>query len=148
MSIKIKSVYPTEDLNVIVFFENGVAKKYDVKPLVEKFVWFRDLEYPDLFAQVHVDCGGCGIAWNEDIDISECELWECGVPYSTPFDGLISFSEAAGRWGIDDSTLRKAVTSGRLIENIDVKKFGKQWVRSETAMKRLFGNEKTIPKAV
>ena len=70
MSIKIKSVYPAEDLNVIVFFENGVAKKYDVKQLFEKFDWFRDLENPDLFRQVHVDCGGCGIAWNEDIDIS------------------------------------------------------------------------------
>lgn len=148
MSIKIKSVYPAEDLNVIVFFENGAAKKYDVKQLFKKFDWFRDLENPDLFKQVHVDCGGCGIAWNEDIDISECELWECGVHYSTPFDGLISFSEAAERWGIDDSTLRKAVTNGRLIENLDVKKFGKQWVISETSMKRLFGNEKTIPKAV
>ncbi len=22
---------------------------------------------------------GCGISWNEDIDISECELWENGI---------------------------------------------------------------------
>lgn len=136
--MKIKAVYPTDNLNVITIFENGAVKKYDVKQLFDKFEWYRELENPDIFALVHVDCGGCGIAWNEDIDISECELWECGTPCSTPFDGLLSFSEAAERWNIDDSTLRKAVTSGRLVENIDVKKFGKQWVVSEQAMKRVF----------
>lgn len=148
MSIKVKAVYPANNLNVIVVFENGVIKKYDTKQLFAKFEWFRDLENPELFALVHVDCGGCGITWNEDIDISECELWECGVPYSTPFDGLISFSEAAERWGIDDSTLRKAVTNGRLIENLEAKKFGKQWVVSEKAMSRLFGEESPASKSI
>lgn len=144
MNYKIKSVYPSNNLNVIVFFQNGIVKRYDVKQLFEKFDWYRDLENPELFSNVYVDCGGCGIAWNEDIDISECELWECGELYTTPFDGLLSFSEAASKWSIDDSTLRKAVTSSRLVENIDVKKFGKQWVISEDAMKRLFGDNQAV----
>lgn len=55
------------------------------------------------------------------------------------FDGLYSLSEAAAIWNIDDSTIRKAILSGKLIENTDVRKFGKQWVITEAAMERLFG---------
>lgn len=56
-----------------------------------------------------------------------------------PFEGLLSFAEAAKKWGIDDSTLRKAVTSGKIVENADAKKFGKQWIITEEAMQRIFG---------
>lgn len=56
-----------------------------------------------------------------------------------PFDSLMSFKEAADLWGIDDSTLRKAVTSGKIIEGKDAKKFGKQWIITTEAMERIFG---------
>lgn len=62
-----------------------------------------------------------------------------------PFDGLMSFKDAAELWGIDDSTLRKAVASKKLIENVDVKKFGKQWIVTSTAMKRVFGEAPLTP---
>lgn len=58
---------------------------------------------------------------------------------SSPFDGLLSFKEAAQLWGLDDSTLRKAVSSGKIIENTDAKKFGKQWLITVEAMERIFG---------
>ena len=56
-----------------------------------------------------------------------------------PFDGLLSFRDAANQWHIDDSTLRKAVNSGKIIENKDAKKFGKQWIITAEAMERIFG---------
>ncbi len=34
---------------------------------------------PSLFKNVCVDSGGIGISWNENIDISEYELWENGI---------------------------------------------------------------------
>ncbi len=139
MNIKIKAVYPSENLNIIVIFKNDVIKKYDVRQLFRQLDWYRDLENPDIFNLVHVDCGGCGVVWNEDIDISECELWENGIIYESPFAHLMSFSEAASLWGIDDSTLRKAAADGRLCPEIDIKKFGKQWVVTEQAMKKTFG---------
>ena len=46
---------------------------------------------------------------------------------NNPFEGLLSFKEATDLWGLNESTLRKAVSYGKLKENIDVKKFGKQW---------------------
>jgi hypothetical protein len=30
------------------------------------------------FKSAHVDAGGYGISWNDDIDISEYELWNNG----------------------------------------------------------------------
>ncbi len=140
--IKVKAVYPANDLNIIVIFTNGVIKRYDVKQLFSQFDWYQELNNPDIFQLVKVDCGGCGVSWNEDIDISEYELWENSEPYISPFDGLLSFAEAAERWHIDDSTLRKAVSNGRLVENIDIKKFGKQWVVTEQSMHNIFGEPK------
>lgn len=58
-----------------------------------------------------------------------------------PFDGLMSFKEAANLWNIDDSTLRKAVINGKLIEGKDVKKFGKQWIITVDAMEKTFGKQ-------
>lgn len=54
------------------------------------------------------------------------------------FADLLSFSEAAEIWKIDESTLRKAVASGRLKEGRDCRKFGKQWVVTTDAMRREF----------
>lgn len=59
-----------------------------------------------------------------------------------PFDGLIGSQEACSLWGLDGSTLRKAVSYGKLKENIDIKKFGKQWVVTIDAMIREYGEPK------
>ena len=56
-----------------------------------------------------------------------------------PFKGLLSFAEATTRWQLHESTLRKAVMYGKLKDGIDCKKFGKQWVITETAMLREYG---------
>jgi hypothetical protein len=66
-------------------------------------------------------------------------LWENGVTTKTPFDGLMAFSDATALWALNESTLRKAIAYGKLVEGIDVCKFGKQWVVSMVAMKREYG---------
>ena len=83
--------------------------------------------------------GGYGIIWNDDLDLSCDELWEHGIQIETPFDGLMAFSDATELWGLNESTLRKAVTYGKLVNGVDVCKFGKQWVISIDAMKREYG---------
>ncbi len=59
-----------------------------------------------------------------------------------PFEGLISFSDATKKWGLADSTLRKAITYGKLVPEIDCKKFGTAWVVQESAMIREYGEPK------
>ena len=108
--------------------------------LFEKYRFFLPLkESPELFSSVIVDQGGYGIVWNDDIDISCDELWENGTEIKTPFDGLMAFSDATFLWNLNESTLRKAITYGKLVNGVDVCKFGKQWVVSMAAMKREYG---------
>lgn len=137
---KVKSVSPLTDFKLSVQFSEGVTKLYDVKPLFEKIPAFSYLkDHPDEFAGVAVDVGGYGIVWNDELDLSCDELWEHGVQVNTPFDGLMAFSDATELWGLNESTLRKAISYGKLVNGVDVCKFGKQWVVSIDAMKREYG---------
>jgi len=76
---KVKSVIPQANLILLVEFQNGQKKKYDVKPLMEKWHSFRDLKNDILFQLVKVDVGGYGLVWNEYIDLACEELWENGI---------------------------------------------------------------------
>ena len=136
---KVKNVYPLPDYRLSVQFAEGCTKIYDVKPLFEQITAFKELTDIHLFSDVTVDVGGYGIVWNDDLDLSCDELWENGVTTKTPFDGLMAFSDATALWALNESTLRKAIVYGKLVEGIDVCKFGKQWVVSMVAMKREYG---------
>ena len=137
---KVKSVSPLADFKLSVQFSEGVTKLYDVKSLFKKIYAFSYLkDHPDEFACVAVDVGGYGIIWNDELDLSCDELWEHGVQVNTPFDGLMAFSDATELWGLNESTLRKAISYGKLVNGVDVCKFGKQWVVSIDAMKREYG---------
>ena len=141
---KIKSVVPLSNYKLIVQFSEGVTKIYSVSPLFEKIPGFQILkETTGLFAEVFVDVGGHGIVWNDDVDLSCEELWENGKVMQTPFDGLISFGDATELWGLNESTLRKAISYGKLKNGVDVCKFGKQWVVSAEAMQREYGHGKS-----
>ena len=138
---KVKSAAPLSDFKLSVQFSEGVTKLYDVKPLFERISAFRYLkDNPSEFDCVSVDVGGYGIVWNDDLDLSCDELWENGDVVETPFDGLMAFSDATELWGLNESTLRKAIAYGKLVNGVDVCKFGKQWVVSVEAMKREYGN--------
>ncbi len=136
---KIKWVSPMAGYRLCVQFAEGCTKVYDVAPLFERIPVFAQLRDPDLFYEVRADVGGYGVVWNDDIDLSCDELWENGMAVATPFDGLMAFSDATEIWGLNESTLRKAVAYGKLINGVDVCKFGKQWVISSEAMLREYG---------
>ena len=137
---KVKNVFPLENYQLLVQFSVGVTKIYDVKPLFEWKYVFKTLKENELFYGVYVDVGGYGIVWNDDVDLSCDELWENGKEVKTPFDGLLSMNDATTIWGLNESTLRKAISYGKLRNGIDVCKYGKQWVVSIDAMNREYGN--------
>ena len=139
---KIKNVYPLENYELLVQFVSGVTKIYDVKPLFEWKDVFKTLKEYELFYGVFVDAGGNGIVWNDYVDLSCEELWEEGRTIETPFDGLISMSDATSIWKLNESTLRKAISYGKLKNGIDVCKYGKQWVVSIESMIREYGDPK------
>ena len=140
---KVKSVNALPNYCLSVQFVEGVTKIYDIKPLFAKWTVFKELEKNDrLFSEVEVDTGGYGIVWNDNLDLSCNELFENGKTLKTPFDGLIAFTDATQLWGLNESTLRKAIAYGKLVNGIDACKFGKQWVVSTIAMIREYGQPK------
>ncbi len=138
---KVKAVNALPDYILSVQFVEGVTKIYDVKPLFAKWAPFKALENsPDMFSSVEVDAGGYGIIWNDELDLSCNELFENGKTVKTPFDGLMAFTDATQLWGLNESTLRKAIAYGKLVKGVDACKYGKQWVISTEAMRREYGD--------
>ena len=56
-------------------------------------------------------------------------------------ENVMTFSEACKRWGLGESTLRKAAKSGRFKKD-EIKKSGKCWLITRSAIERLYGKEK------
>lgn len=80
MTHKIKSVKPMENSTLLVEFQNGTEKTYDMRTLYPVFPQFEIFEIDtELFNQVQVDMGGYGISWNDDLDLDAEDIWEDGI---------------------------------------------------------------------
>ena len=75
---KIKTVRPLNEKRLSVTFVNGIQKIYDCQKLLN-FERFQLLKHEAFFKSVTVDPGGYGISWNDEIDLSEYELWNNGL---------------------------------------------------------------------
>ena len=140
---KVKAVHALPDCRLSVQFAEGITKLYDVTQTFGRWEQFQELESdPSMFYEVKVDTGGYGIIWNDELDLSCNELFENGEAVLTPFDGLMAFTDATELWGLNESTLRKAIAYGKLVAGVDACKFGKQWVISMDAMIREYGEPK------
>ena len=74
---KILTVKPLEGKRLLVKFNNGVEKIYDCKQLLHREIFY-PLKNEAFFRSVIVDAGGYGVSWNDDVDLSEYELWVNG----------------------------------------------------------------------
>jgi len=141
-SIKVTEAVPLENMELLVFFEDGKIKKFDVKSLLPDYPEFEDLKNPDLFNLVKVEPGGYGISWNEDLDCSEGELYENGVDIPLSLSDFRSFiqhnllttNEASvllgcTRQNIEDLIKRDKLHPLRTFPN------GKLFLRSEVAQR-------------
>ncbi|MCG8634155.1 MAG: DUF2442 domain-containing protein [Desulfobacterales bacterium] len=77
---KIKTAVVTDHKIIIVTFDNGEIKQYDISKLLSNDM-FSPLNDQAFFKNVKVEPGGYAVYWNEMIDISEYELWKNGVSY-------------------------------------------------------------------
>jgi len=71
---RIESVTALSDKRLRVRFRNGVTKVYDCTPLLTEEP-FRALADDALFRTVKADPHGYGVAWGDNIDLAEAELW-------------------------------------------------------------------------
>lgn len=138
LSIKVSSVVPLEDMFLLVFFENGVIKKFDVKPIIKDYPDFEVLKNSDLFQLVKVEAGGYGVSWNEDLDCSEGELWENGIEIPLSLCDFVNFakynivntSEAAEILNCSRQNIEASVKRGRFTPVKEYSKV-KLFVKSE-----------------
>lgn len=75
---RIVSAKAIDDRTLIVKFTNHESRKYDISKLLEKPM-FSPLRNPVFFRSFSIEPGGYGLVWNEDIDLSEYELWQNGI---------------------------------------------------------------------
>jgi len=78
---KINSAKAIEDHTLLIEFDNASKKLYDITPLLEKVIFY-PLKSFAFLKSVQVDKGGYAVFWNEDIDLSEYELWTHGKAIS------------------------------------------------------------------
>jgi hypothetical protein len=76
---RIVSAQAIDDRILLVKFTNQEVRKYDITHLLEKPM-FAPLSNPGFFKNFKIDPGGYGLVWNDEIDISEYELWQNGIP--------------------------------------------------------------------
>lgn len=75
---RIHKAKAANDTTLIIQFTNQEIKKYDIRHLLD-IPMFSPLRQSALFKNFQIEPGGYGIIWNEDIDISEYELWRNSV---------------------------------------------------------------------
>ncbi|MDX2256737.1 MAG: DUF2442 domain-containing protein [Pseudanabaenaceae cyanobacterium bins.39] len=75
---KIISAQIIGDRTLLIEFSDSEFKQYDISNLLNKPM-FAPLKNPSFFKSFRIEAGGYGLVWNEDIDISEYELWTNGV---------------------------------------------------------------------
>ena len=66
---------------LIVEFTSHEVKQYDISNLLTKPM-FLLLQEVTFFRSFSIEPGGYGLVWNDEIDISEYELWKNGVEVS------------------------------------------------------------------
>jgi len=76
---RVKMVNASGNTKLLICFDNGVEKEYDCAPLMDR-PGFSPLKDVGFFRGVKVDAGGYGISWNDNVDLSEYELWTNGRP--------------------------------------------------------------------
>ena len=74
---KVQTVKAINEHTLLVEFDNSDRKLYDAAPLFEREA-FSLLRNYGFFKNVKVEKSGYAVFWNDDIDLSEYELWTNG----------------------------------------------------------------------
>lgn len=75
---KIIDLTPTKDYKLILIYDSGEKKTFDVTPYINGD-WYNELLSIDYFLSVKIICDGIGIEWPNGQDISPHELYENSI---------------------------------------------------------------------
>jgi hypothetical protein len=77
MRPKATKVKPTDDYRLVVTFDNGEIKIYDVKPLI-KGSWYGELKDKNIFNTVRI--AGLSVEWANGQDVCPDDLYYSSIP--------------------------------------------------------------------
>lgn len=77
MYFSVKAVEPQSDFTLLLTFENGEKKRFDMKPFLETGI-FRELKDPKMFSTAHTSFNP--VAWANDAGFDPEALYEGGLP--------------------------------------------------------------------
>lgn len=123
---RVDDIFPLEDSkSLLVFFKDGKAKICKLKSVIGAMPALQNYltQFPELINDVKIQAGGYGICWNDNMMISDSELYRCGQNIPLSKKDLMNFivtrvvnsAEAAqilncSRQNIDDLVKRKKLT--------------------------------------
>lgn len=68
-----------KDVTLEATFQDGTVIRYDMSRLFSKYPQLEELRRDrNLFLNGHLDPGGYGIIWNDELDIDATSIYECG----------------------------------------------------------------------
>lgn len=78
MYLSVKEVKPLDEYKLLLTFENGEVKIFDMKPYLDKGI-FRELKNVSLFKSARVNFDT--VEWENEADIDPETLYEDSIPY-------------------------------------------------------------------
>lgn len=79
MTMYAKKVRFLEDVIVEITFNDGKIIRYDMSKMFSKYPQLEELRRNrTLFENGHLDPGGFGIIWNDELDFDATGIYECG----------------------------------------------------------------------
>lgn len=75
---RLLSVVPAEDYTLLLTYETGENRKFDVKPYISG-PWYEELKDVGYFQAVRLLPGGTGIEWENGQDIAPHELYDLSI---------------------------------------------------------------------
>ena len=78
MFVRAKSVKFLDDVKVELTFIDGSVVLFDLSKMFSKYPQLKALEDRKLFESGHLDTGGYGIIWNDELDFSAQSIYEDG----------------------------------------------------------------------
>ncbi len=123
-SYKIDDVIALDSKKLLVFFANSEVKVCDISKNVDKSspLWIMLKLHPDAFDKVRLQVGGYGVYWDENMTISDSDLYESGkdVPLSKKdfmafvSKRVVNTAEAADMLGCSRQNIDDLIKRGKL----------------------------------
>ena len=79
---RILSVSPCQDFTLILTFDNGETRRFDMKPVIEEGTVFAFLSDLNCFMRVYLDDCGC-VSWDIDPETDSSIVWNNKVDISS-----------------------------------------------------------------